>query len=137
MSEIFEPDQFQSFAKINDSLFQQKGLKSVYITNFEAIKVKWVADFGARIVGMMDISSPSRTRQIGLSVSFNRKGLVGNGKSPSLFRTEAGLVIPFLKADGESTFNLEIFRRWDSFSNFPADNDQFWGIRFNVPISNK
>jgi hypothetical protein len=137
LSEIFEPNQFQSFVKVNDSLSQQKDLESVYITDFESIKTKWVADFGARVVGLLDISGSSRTRQIGLSFSFDSKGLVSNSKSSSQFRTEIGLVLPFLKADGESTFNLEIFRRWDRFSNFPADNDQFWGIRFNVPISSK
>ena len=87
--------------------------------------------------GMKDVSwiTPSRKKQVGLSLAFSRKGLVNDEKFASLFRTELGIVIPFLKPDGKSTFNLEIFRRWDVFSNFENDNNKLWGVRFNVPIN--
>jgi len=137
LSEVFQPDDFQPFHSINDSLIQMKDVESVYITDFEEPSIKWTIDFGIRAVKMLDLSSVSRKRQIGFSLLFSRDGLVSDGSFPSLFRTEAGIVIPFLKSDGESSFNLEIFRRWDNFSNFPSDNDHFWGLRFNIPISSK
>lgn len=137
LSEVFQPDDFQPFHSINDSLIQMKDLESVYITDFEEPSTKWTLDYGVRAVKMLDFSSDSRKKQIGFSILFSRDGLVTDGNYPSLFRTEAGIVIPFLKPDGESSFNLEIFRRWDNFSNFPSDNDHFWGMRFNIPISSK
>ena len=112
-------------------------LESVFVTDFEELKKGFEFDFGFRCVKMFDISSSQRKKALGLSLAFSRLGLVGEESFASLFRTEAGLVIPFLKEDGTSTFNLELFYRVDNFSNFSADNDRFLGVRFNVPISSR
>lgn len=137
LSEILEPETFQPFHKINDSLHQQKSSEDVFVTDFNQISEKAIFDFGIRLVGMLDITGmiSDRERRVGLSYSFSRNGLVNDKKFASLFRNELGIVLPFLNSDGESTFNLEIFRRWDTFSNFSNDNNKIWGARFNVPIN--
>lgn len=137
LSDVFEPNDFQPFHAINDSVYQTKNLESVFVTDFVDLKKRMEFDFGFRCVGMLDISSAQRKKAVGLSLTFSRLGLVGEESFSSLFRTEAGLVIPFLKEDGTSTFNLELFYRIDNFSNFLADNDRFLGVRFNVPISGR
>ena len=137
LSEVYEPENFQPFHVINDSLSQLKSTESVFITDFDKLETKGVFDFGIRAVRIWQFASTPRKMQVGLSAAFNRNGLVYTGKFPSLFRTELGLVIPFLKMDGESKFNLEIFRRWDNYSNFPNKNERLWGIRFNVPVSSR
>ncbi len=136
-SDVFEPEDFQPVHEVNDSTFRNKELESVFVTNLAELSEQVAFDFGIRAVRMIDISSLSRKKSFGLSFSFSRSGLVSDGKFPSLFRTEAGVVIPFLKADGTSTFNLELFYRSDVYSGFTAANDDFLGVRFNVPISSR
>lgn len=132
LSEVYEPEKFQSYSKITDVVFMDKGSDDVFVTKFNKLDKKAVLDFGLRAVGTTAI----RGKSIGASFAFSRKGLVAEASFPSLFRTEIGGVIPFRKADGESSFNLEIFHRWDIYSQFDYSNDNYWGVRFNVPISN-
>ncbi len=136
LSEVYEPTDFQTYNRINDSVSLVKGTESVFVTDFSDIDSKAVFDFGIRTVGIIRISESSIVNKAGLSLSFSKKGLVGIEKSATLFRTELGVVIPFLNSKGESNFNLEIFKRWDTYSNFPNTNSNFLGVRFNVPISN-
>jgi hypothetical protein len=136
LSEVFSSDDFQPFHPVNDSLIQLKTKEEVFITDFSEIKKKLTLDYGFRLVAMGDISSPNRPRQIGASFQFSRSGLVHTDSYPSLFKTEIGAILPFLGKDGESEFNLEIFYRWNIYSNFPNDNEATFGLRFNVPINN-
>ncbi|GEM_PF-6714380 len=137
LSEIIEPKSFQSFKKINESLNLVDDNEDIFITDFDELDKKFVFDFGIRLVGLVKIIkiTHNNKRQFGLTFSFIRKGLVNKNELASLFRTEGGIIFPFRNADGETTFNMEIFRRWDRFSNFKADNEELWGARFNVPIN--
>lgn len=136
LSEIFEPEDFQPFHKINDSTYHLKGNESVFITDFEELNTKIICDFGVRLISMFNFSLKEKGIKLGGSLSFSRKGLVNNEKFPSLFRTEAGIIIPMIQADGETYLNIEIFRRWDNFSRFSNENGRLYGVRLNVPINN-
>jgi hypothetical protein len=131
LSEVYEPEKFQSYSKVTDVVFMDKGSEDVFVTKFNELDKKLVLDFGLRAVATTTVWEKS----VGASFAFSRKGLVAESSFPSLFRTELGGVIPFRKADGESTFNLEIFHRWDIYSHFDYSNDSYWGVRFNIPIS--
>jgi hypothetical protein len=137
LSTVYTPEDFQPFHKVNDSVYQLRGNEALFITSFDELDKKITLDYGARVVGMSPYWGPEKRRQVGLSLAFSRMGLVNEAAYPSLFRSEAGIVIPFLKEDGVSRFNLEVFRRWNIYSNFPVANEKLWGVRFNIPISSR
>jgi hypothetical protein len=136
LSEVYTPDNFQNYDSINGSVLKLNNNESVFVTDFTEIDRGFKADLGTRVVVLSPYLSQERKQQFGFSFSLSRRGLVSTESGASLVRTEAGLVFPFLTEDGTSKFNLEFFRRWDNFHNFPNENDKTWGFRFNIPISN-
>jgi hypothetical protein len=136
LSEVFEPSEFQNYKDINDSTMRLLGKSNVFVVPFDELSEKWVFDWKVRGVALTPFGSSSVINKIGISIGFSRKGLVGTESNASLYRTEVGLVFPMLNSKGEAAINVEIFKRWDRFSNFKNDDSNVLGFRFNVPISN-
>ena len=131
LSEVGQAQSWNKYNKINDSIYIAKDNQSIYALS-EKIKQKMKPDIGAQVIAMFDFKKNIR---VGLDLSMQYKGLVGNDNNASLLTTNLGIVFPFLDKDGNTSINVEVFYEADSYNKMALDNKNFWGARFSLPIN--
>lgn len=133
---------WNQYKNISDSTINILKTKDIYVYDSVNYAEKYLPNLGAQFIAItdfcwhhFDIKFP-----IGIDITYRVNFL------PALTKTEndyqkhiitEGLVFPFNDKDGKRTINIEVFHSNTIFSTDKLPDENFWGVKFSVPIFSK